>query len=184
MRTEYTRNVSEMTRGHHKSSRIRLYCRGSVCALAVAVSLVSACSRPEDGPDDVAVANMPTSQIESTSFLSLNDDKPGTWVTVTRYLAKGKYTIVHYFSSYDGASPSLLPRLAQLTQSRNDIAVRTVNVNRPEVQGIDWESPVMVKLGIEKLPFFQIYDPAMRLRAQARPAHQQVMQWLQALPSY
>ena len=61
--------------------------------------------------------------------------------------------------------------------------MRTVNVNRPEVQdGIDWQSPILDGAGIQKLPYFQIYDPARSLRAQARPAFEQVSQWVQSLP--
>ncbi len=142
---------------------------------------LTACS--QDAPaDDVAVAKMPLSEMQATSYLPLNPDKPGTPVTIQNYLVPGKFTLVQFFSPYDGVSPGLEPQLIQLTQARNDIAVRTVNVNRPEEQqGIDWQSPVLDGSGIQKLPYFQIYDQSRNLRAQARPAYEQVSQWVQSL---
>jgi len=142
---------------------------------------LTACS--QDAPvDDVAVASMPLSEMQATSYLPLNPDKPGTPVTIQNYFVPGKYNVVVFFSPYDGLSQNLEPQLIQLTQVRNDIAVRTVNVNRPEAtEGIDWQSPVLSESGIQKLPYFQIYDPSGSLRAQARPAYEQIMQWVQSL---
>jgi len=65
-----------------------------------------------------------------------------------------------------------------LVQTRSDLAVRTVNINRPETQEVDWESPVIQELEIQTLPHLLIYDPAGRLRAQGRPAFEQVKQWV------
>lgn len=150
--------------------------------LAFTLAILTACS-PQQVVDDLAVAKMPISEMQATNYLPLNADKPGKFVNVQNYLVPGKYTIVHYFSPYDGVSSNLEPRLVQLTQIRTDIAVRTVNINRPEVQGIDWQSPVLENARIQKLPYFQIYDPAQSLRAQARPAYEQVSQWVQSLPN-
>jgi hypothetical protein len=143
------------------------------------LTLLSACSVRD--ADDLAVARLPISQMQATNFLPLNADKPGTSVDVQRYLVPGKYTIVGYFSPYDGPSMSLAPRLVQVSQVRSDIAVRTVNINRPGVQGIDWQSPIVQNAQIQTLPYFEIYDPARRLRAHGRPAYGQVIQWVREL---
>lgn len=150
-----------------------------ILGFAFSLVVLASCGQQQGVPDDVAVANMPIEQMQATNFLPLNDDKPGTFVTVQRYLVPGKYTVVAFYSPYDGVSNTVLPRLAQLTQMRNDIAVRTINVNRAGVQGIDWQSPNLQDTGIQKLPYFQIYEPSQALRAQARPAYEQVMQWVQ-----
>jgi hypothetical protein len=146
-----------------------------------ALTLLSACS--SHNGDELAVAKMPKSQMQATEFLRLNEDKPGTPVDVQHYLVPGKYTIVEYLSPYDGLSVNIEQRLAQLCQVRRDIAVRIVNINRPEVQQVDWESPVIQYARIQKLPFIQIYDPNQSLRAQGRPAYQQVIEWVRALPN-
>jgi len=145
------------------------------------LTLLFGCSSHEG--DELAVAKMPKSQMQATSFLPLNDDKPGTPVDVQRYTVPGKYTIVEYFSPYDGPSANLAQQLARLCQVRRDLAVRIVNINRPEVQQVDWESPVIQYARIQKLPFVQIYDPGQSLRAQGRPAYQQVIEWVRALPN-
>lgn len=151
------------------------------CTLAFALAMLTGCGAKEEALDDVAVAKMPRADMQATSFLPLNQDNPGAYVTVERYLVPGKYTVVAFFSAYDGVSPQLIPWLTQLTQVRQDIAVRTIDVNRPGAQGIDWQSPVLDGSGITKLPYFQIYDPSQSLRAQARPAYEQVSQWVQEL---
>src|SRR5262249_41008779 len=128
------------------------------------------------------VARMPIAEMQATGFLLLNEDKPGMPLHVTRYLVPGKYTVVGYLSPYDDASTSIEPRLAKLTEVRRDVAVRIVNVNRSEVESIDWQSPIMQDLQIQKLPYYEIYDPSQNLRARGRPAYEQVVQWTQALP--
>ncbi len=153
----------------------------SVLVSAVTV-LLTACSQGQP-VDDLAVAKIPISEMQATGYLALNADKPGAFVTVQNYLVPGKYTLVHYFSPYDGVSAGLESQLIQLTQVRSDIAVRTVNINRPEVKSIDWQSPALENAGIQKLPYFQIFDPSQNLRAQARPAYEQVSQWIQSLQS-
>ena len=144
-----------------------------------AILLASCAGHSGDG--DLAVDKLPKSQIQATNYLPLNPDKPGMQVNVQRYLVPGKYNIVGYFSPYDGVSINLGQKLVQLTQVRSDIAVRTVNVNRLGVEGIDWQSPIMQEARIQKLPYFEIYDPAQNLRARGRPAYEQVKQWTQSM---
>lgn len=150
-----------------------------VSALMVTLALVGCSTQPAS---DLAVDKLSASQMQETAFLPLNADKPGTPVDVQRYLVPGKYTIVAYFSPYWENYISLGAQLSQLVQVRNDIAVRTVNVNRPGVQGIDWQSPIVQNEGITAMPYFQIFDPAQRLRAHGRPAYEQIMQWVKSLP--
>jgi hypothetical protein len=143
--------------------------------LLSAVLFLSSCSAPRER---LAVEGMSQSDLIATPVLALNDDKPGTPVNVTDYLVPGKYTIVHYYSPYAAQCAEIQPGLAGLPQVRSDLAVRTVNVNRPGVQDIDWQSPIMQQEQIGQLPFIRIYDPRGQLRAQGRPAYTQVVQWL------
>ncbi|MFN8550713.1 MAG: hypothetical protein U0103_04430 [Candidatus Obscuribacterales bacterium] len=150
-------------------------------ALLFALTLLCACSSSRKSTDDLAVAKMSRDQIVATSYLPLNADKPGTPVDAQLYLVPGKYTIVEYFSPYDQTCANLEPRLLRLTQTRNDMAVRTVNINRPEVRQVDWQSPIVQYAGVQSLPFIQIYDTRQCLRAKGRPAFEQVSQWVQYL---
>lgn len=147
-------------------------------ALCVVSSCVVSCSSPEPGYD-LAVAKMDRNEMLTTNYLPLNADKPGTPVDPVLYTVPGKFTLVEYFSPYDQDCANLEPLLIQLAQNRTDIAVRTINVNRPEIQSVDYDSPIMQNMQIQKLPYFQIYDTRQSLRAQARPAYEQVIQWVQ-----
>lgn len=144
-------------------------------------ALLTGCSSRH--ADDLAVAKMSSDQVQATNFLPLNADKPGTPVDLKRYLVKGKYTVIAFLCPYDGRSVSLEPRLARLAQLRNDVAVRTLNVNRTGAQGIDWQSPVMQETQIPTLPYFLIYDPGQSLRAKGPPADTQIVQWVSNLPN-
>jgi len=148
--------------------------------LLASLTILSACSHQEM-MSELAVAKMPKSELQAMNFLPLNGDRPGTPVDVENYLVPGKYTIVAYLSPYDAKSVSLEPRLIQLCQVRNDIAVRTVNINRPEIQGIDWGSPIAQSMQIQTLPYFLIFEPSQRLRAKGRAAYEGVMQFLRDL---
>ncbi len=149
-----------------------------------ALMLLSACSNdPRDEVDDLAVAKIPKDQMQSTNYLPLNEDKPGTPPRVQRYLVPGKYNIVMYYSPYDGPSMAYAPRMMQLPQVNQSIAVRTVNINRPEIQGIDWESPIAVDMQLQTLPYFVIFDPRQNMRAKGRAAFEQVNQFMRELPN-
>lgn len=139
--------------------------------------MLTACANEQGS--NLAVDKLTIEQQQATNFLPLNPDSPGTPVEVANYLVPGKYTIVAYFSPRDEKSVEIEPKLIQLTQSRNDIALRTVNINRPEVTSVDWQSPIIVQDEIQTLPFFRIYDPGQSLRAQGRPAFEQINQWIQ-----
>lgn len=149
--------------------------RSAVCVSILCV--LSACAKEQGS--NLAVDKIPVEQQQATNFLPLNPDSPGTPVQVANYLVPNKYTIVAYFSPHDAKSVEIEPKLIQLTQVRNDIALRTVNINRPEVTSIDWQSPIIVGEEIQSLPFFRIYDPQQSLRAQGRPALEQINQWIE-----
>jgi hypothetical protein len=146
--------------------------------LVIPVLIAAGCGARQR-EDELAVDKLPLSQVQSAPFVALNDDKPGTPVDLRRYLAPGKYTIVEYYSPFSNDSVMLEHSLHQLvTAQQTGFAVRAINVNRPGVQGIDWQSPIVQEQGITTLPYFQIYDPHQGLRAHGRPAYEQVLQML------
>lgn len=151
----------------------------ALLTLAIAATCCSSCSDSKPKGYDLAVEKMDRQEMLSTNYLPLNADKPGTPVDPVLYTVPGKFTLVEYFSPYDQDCVNLEPLLVQLAQTRTDLAIRTINVNRPDVQGVDVDSPIMQYMQLQKLPYFQIYDTTQNLRAQARPAYEQVMQWVQ-----
>ena len=73
----------------------------------------------------------------------------------------------------------LAPIMAKLAAKRPDLAVKKVNINRPEVKGIDWHSPLAQQYQIRQVPYFMIFSPQGKLVAQGRDAAGTVQGWLQ-----
>ena len=73
----------------------------------------------------------------------------------------------------------LAPIMAKLAAKRPDLAIKKVNINRPEVNGIDWQSPLAQQYQIRQVPYFMIFSPQGQLVAQGRDAVETVQRWLQ-----
>ena len=141
--------------------------------------LLGACSQAEE--DKLAVAKISAQELQNTPFVALNYDIPGTPVTIQRYLVPGKFTIVYFYSPY--SEEDFNEALKELVVRDRKLAVRTVNVNREGVEGVDWDSPVVEAARLNSLPYFFIYDLAGSLRAHGRPAHEQIVQWVTPSPA-
>lgn len=98
----------------------------------------------------------------------------GAEVQITDYLVKGKTTIVDFTSNYCPPCRAISPRLDELHKSRDDIAVVKVDINRPDVKGIDWESPVVKQYSIRSVPHFKVFDADGKLVAEGRQASEMV----------
>lgn len=133
--------------------------------------------------EPLAVDKMTTEQIQTAPMLGLNEDKPGVAVDVQKYLAGGKYTLVQFYSPHSPDCIAFQASVARLPQMYNYIAVRNINIDRPDAQGIDLQSAAAQQAGLTSLPYFYIYEPNHNLRAHGRPAKEQVMQWLTAASS-
>jgi len=66
----------------------------------------------------------------------------------------------------------------KLDSLRKDIVVVKININRKEVQGIDWNSPVARQYGLRSIPHFVIYDSTGYRTHEGEEAYQQVMNLL------
>ena len=103
----------------------------------------------------------------------------GKKVKVTDYLVPGKTTIVDFMSPFCPVCQAMAPRVEKLHSTRDDIALVEVDVNRPGLKEIDWESPVMkqYKLESESLPHFKIFGPDGKLVAEGEKAFAMVTEW-------
>jgi thiol-disulfide isomerase/thioredoxin len=101
----------------------------------------------------------------------------GQQVNIADYIVKGKTTIFDFYSEFCPPCTRISPLLEKLAEQRQqDIAVVKVDINRPGVQGIDWDSPVARQYGLNSIPHFKIFGPDGRLQAEGQPAYQQVIQ--------
>jgi thiol-disulfide isomerase/thioredoxin len=102
----------------------------------------------------------------------------GAKVDLKNYLVAGKTTVFDFYSKYCPPCRAISPRLDQLHKSHADIAVVRVDINRPDVKGIDWQSPVAREFDLESIPHFKIYGPDGKLIAEGQEARDLVEKWM------
>ncbi len=109
----------------------------------------------------------------------------GQSVNLADFLVPGKTTIFDFTSEYCPPCRAYAEPLLQLHQSRADIAVVKVDINRPDRHRIDWDSPVAKQYEMHSIPHFKIYGPDGKLIAEDttdnRPARALVNRWLSTL---
>ncbi len=103
----------------------------------------------------------------------------GQPITLADYLVPGKTTIFDFFSEYCPPCRAISPLLVKLHQSRDDIAVVKVDINRPGVKGIDWQSPVARQYQLESIPHFKVFGPDGNLKAEGDAAREMINGWLE-----
>lgn len=109
----------------------------------------------------------------------------GERIELTDYLVPGKTVIFDFTSKYCKPCQMYEEPLKVLHQKRADIVVVKVDINRPEVKKIDWDSPVAKQYGMDSIPRFKIYGPDGELVAADigadKPARNLVNSWCEAL---
>ncbi len=141
-----------------KASRCRLVC--------LALTLILACL----GPAAPGLA--------AESSQDINCGKGGETLDLKAHVVKGKITLFDFYSLYCHPCMQLGPMLDQLAQKRNDLVVKKVDINRPDVKGIDWRSPLVKQYQIHSVPYFILYGPQGELMAEGEAAVNKVMGWL------
>ncbi len=108
-----------------------------------------------------------------------NRSNPGQTLDVNSLVVQGKTTLIDFHSPFCPPCVRLAPIMKQLAAKRPDLAIKKVNINRPEVQGIDWRSPLAQQYQIRQVPYFMIFNPQGQPVAQGREATETVERWLQ-----
>lgn len=106
----------------------------------------------------------------------------GVEVALADYLVPGKTTVFDFTSKYCGPCQGYNEPLALLHTQRADLAVVKVDINRPDVKGIDWKSPVAVQYQMRSIPHFKVYGPDGKLLAEGKAARVMVDGWINQLP--
>ncbi|MBY0358423.1 MAG: thioredoxin family protein [Candidatus Obscuribacterales bacterium] len=133
--------------------------------------LLTACSKTLK--DKLAGAD---TKYAAGAYVDVNSSDPGKEIDVKKSIAYGKYTIIDFTSEYCSACEAIHPYLEELCKMRSDIVVRSFDVNRPGVEGIDWESPLVAQYHLHQLPTFRIYDASGHLMAEGDGAKNQIME--------
>ena len=99
-------------------------------------------------------------------------------VDLSQFLVKGRITVFDFTSEYCPPCRGYADPLYQLHRRRDDVAVVKVDINRPEIHRIDWESPVAEQYELRSLPYYKIYSPEGKLLVEGQEARQVVDNWL------
>ena len=102
----------------------------------------------------------------------------GEKVELSDHVVAGKTTIVDFTSKYCPPCVAIAPKLDKLHADRADVAVVKVDINRKDVKGIDWQSPVAHQYKLESIPHFKVFGPDGKLMAEGKEARAMVQQML------
>ncbi|MBY0547942.1 MAG: thioredoxin family protein [Candidatus Obscuribacterales bacterium] len=118
-------------------------------------------------------------ELKEGNSRQINEDKPGEELNIADHKVSGHFTIFDFYSEHCGPCMRIAPELVELTKQRPDIAVRSLDVDRPGTQGIDWESPLCSQYNIHSLPHFIIMNASGKTIAQGRSASEKIIKLIQ-----
>lgn len=112
--------------------------------------------------------------LATAAFAGTKDAEPahvsqGQTITLADHLVPGKTTIVDFTSKYCGPCQVYNEPLAKLHAARDDVAIVKVDINRPDLKRIDWQSPVAQQFKLQSIPHFKVYGPDGQLIAEDIP---------------
>lgn len=102
----------------------------------------------------------------------------GEEVALSDYMVTGKTTVFDFTSQYCPPCRAISPRLDELHKKRADVAVVKIDINRADVKGIDWQSPVAKQYKLRSIPNFKVYGPDGKLVAEGKEASEMVYKWV------
>jgi thiol-disulfide isomerase/thioredoxin len=108
-----------------------------------------------------------------------NPGRGGERLDITSLLSKGRTTAFDFFSPYCYPCVRLAPVLEKLAARMPEVAFVKLDINRPQVRGIDWRSPLAQQYRLRSVPYFMIFDPQGKLVAEGAEAQKMVKEWLQ-----
>jgi thioredoxin len=108
----------------------------------------------------------------------------GQEVQLADYLVPGKTTIFDFYSQFCPPCRAIAPMVKKLHEVRSDIAVVEIDINRPGLKEIDWESPVAKEFQLDSIPHFKVYGADGKLVAEGDDARAVVMNWIQQSVSF
>jgi thiol-disulfide isomerase/thioredoxin len=112
------------------------------------------------------------------AVLNANAGQGGETLDLSPLLTKGKTNLIDFYSPFCPPCVQMAPVMEQLAERRPDLAIYKVNINRPDIKGIDWRSPLAQQYKIRQVPYFMIFSPQGKLVAQGPAAVEQLKSWL------
>lgn len=110
----------------------------------------------------------------SSDIEEANPNTQGERFEITDCTHPGKFTIVEFYSLFSPECQDIEPKLEQLARARSDLAIRKLNIDRPDARATDLESPLAKQFHITKLPEFKLFDQDDKLAAEGETARREV----------
>jgi len=117
-----------------------------------------------------------------TASAQVQDGNPGRGgeaLEIKSLLSRERTTVIDFYSPYCYPCVQMTPLLEKLAAGMPEVLFVRVNINRPEVRGIDWKSPLVQQYRIRSVPSFMIFNPQGKLVAEGPAARRLIQEWLQ-----
>ncbi len=108
-----------------------------------------------------------------------NSGRGGETLAIQSLLSRDRTTAIDFYSPYCYPCVKMAPLLEKLAARMPEVQFIRLNINRPAVRGIDWQSPLVQQYHIRSVPYFMIFDPRGKLVAEGPAAHRLIKGWLQ-----
>jgi len=118
-------------------------------------------------------------QLSASPVKEGNPGRGGETLDIKPLLSQGRTTIFDFYSPYCQPCMKMAPILEKLAARMPEIAIVKLNINRPQVRGIDWRSPLSLQYRLKSVPHFMIFNPHGELVAEGPEAQGMVKDWLQ-----
>jgi thioredoxin len=107
-----------------------------------------------------------------------NRGREGQEINPNSFKVPGRPVLVDFYSAFCPPCLKLVPRLERLA-SKTNVVVMEVNINRPGIRGIDWQSPLARQFGLKSVPYLVLLDPQGKMIAEGQPAREIVEKQMQ-----
>ena len=107
-----------------------------------------------------------------------NKGREGQPFELQQVVARGKYTLVDFWSPYCPPCVKIAPFLEKLAARKPDLKVVKLNIDRPGARGIDWQSPLAQQYNLRSIPYMVIFDPQGQQIAHGQGAFNLFLKWL------
>ena len=92
--------------------------------------------------------------------------QPGEPINLQQYIVAGLFTVFDFGSKYCPPCRASDVQFRLLAKKYpGHYAFRRININRPGVVGIDWNSPLARQYGLRSIPHLTVFGPDRRLLA-------------------
>jgi thiol-disulfide isomerase/thioredoxin len=150
----------------------------------VGVVAVLGCQSGNAATDGSAPANAQAEVVVSDAKAKPQSPRvigQGAVVDLAQERDPARTTVFDFTSEYCGPCRRIAPYLEKLHSGRPDVTVVKVDINRPNVRGIDWSSPTARAFGVQQVPHFKVMDAGGTLVAEGNAAWDLVVKWIMEL---